>query len=70
MSEGRPQFGLRGVAITITVLCVTFGLVAAVPQTALAVAYTMLYPLAILCMVSLIVGLLVLGRFLVERLHR
>ncbi|MBI3836696.1 MAG: hypothetical protein HY288_02015 [Planctomycetia bacterium] len=60
---------LRTLLIVITLACVGFGLAAAFPYAALALIYFMLYPLAILVMVSLIVGALVLGRFLIERIR-
>jgi hypothetical protein len=68
MSEGHPRFTWRTLAITSTLLCAAAALVAAYPREAFGVAYSLLYPVCILVMVSLIVGVLVVGRLLIEKI--
>jgi hypothetical protein len=64
------QFQLRTLLITVTLLCVGFGSVAAFPEVAIPVIYPLLYPLAIFAMVSLSVGLLVFGEFLIRKCRK
>jgi hypothetical protein len=61
---------LQEFVLVFALLCIAIGLAAAFPEVAFASIYFLLYPLAVLAMVSMIVGVLVLGRFLVERIRR
>jgi uncharacterized protein YhhL (DUF1145 family) len=64
------KFSLRTLLIVITLLCVGFALVAAFPEVAISLIYPLLYPVAILVMVSLIVGILVAGQLLIEKCRK
>lgn len=68
--ENHRRPDLRTFAITATVLCLGVGVAAVFPDAALATLYFSLYPLGVFVMVSAIVGVLVLGRFVVEKIWR
>jgi hypothetical protein len=68
MNKDRKQFSLRTLAIAVSLLCVAFGLIAAFPELAGALIYPALYVLGIFIMVTVIVGVLVLGRFLIKKI--